>query len=87
MCFIRETIFYFISSCILGFVSSAGVFLSRYTIEEGLVPVALTYGLMQGFGIALAYATPLSCAMQVTKHCLMSNSIEFNIALNYCLVN
>ncbi|XP_045126339.1 oxalate:formate antiporter-like isoform X3 [Portunus trituberculatus] len=52
-------------TCLLGCsILSAGIILTRYTVELSLFAVILTYGLLSGLGISLAYATPLSCGMQ-----------------------
>ncbi|XP_042863506.1 oxalate:formate antiporter-like [Penaeus japonicus] len=43
---------------------SAGIMLTRYTIEVSLFAVTMTYGLLSGLGISLSYVTPLACGMK-----------------------
>lgn len=43
---------------------SSGVFLTYFTIQQSLGLTTLTYGLMFGFGTALAYAPPMGVAMR-----------------------
>ena len=43
---------------------TSGVFLTYYTIQHSLALATLTYGLMFGFGLALAYAPPMAVAMK-----------------------
>uniref|UniRef100_A0A0P4W9N0 Major facilitator superfamily (MFS) profile domain-containing protein n=2 Tax=Scylla olivacea TaxID=85551 RepID=A0A0P4W9N0_SCYOL len=52
-------------TCLLGCsILSSGIILTRYTVDVSLFAVLLTYGLLSGLGISLAYTTPLSCGMQ-----------------------
>jgi len=46
-----------------GWTLSLGVFLSAFSIKEGLVPFMATYAALFGFGIALAYTAPFQCLM------------------------
>ncbi|XP_005112731.2 MFS-type transporter asR1, partial [Aplysia californica] len=41
-----------------------GVFLTYVTVKESFGLTVLTYGLMFGYGIGLAYTAPLGCAMR-----------------------
>ena len=43
---------------------SSGVFLTYFTIQHSLFATTITYGLMFGFGTALAYAPPMAVAMK-----------------------
>jgi len=43
---------------------SSGVFLTYFTIQHSLLLTTITYGLMFGFGTALAYAPPMAVAMR-----------------------
>jgi MFS transporter, OFA family, oxalate/formate antiporter len=43
---------------------SSGVFLTYFTVQEGLGLTTLTYGLLFGVGVALAYAPPMGVAMR-----------------------
>jgi hypothetical protein len=51
-------------------VYSAGVALTYFTIQESFELVILTYGLMFGLGVGIAYAVPLNCGHKVcmTSH-------------------
>ncbi|XP_022101918.1 uncharacterized protein LOC110985293 isoform X2 [Acanthaster planci] len=46
-----------------GWTMSLGVLLSFFTIKHSFTLMALTYGVLQGIGIGIAYAPPLVCAM------------------------
>ncbi|KAK6195536.1 hypothetical protein SNE40_000945 [Patella caerulea] len=43
---------------------SLGVFLSYFTVKYSFPLLVLTYGLMIGLGIGVAYAVPMACAMR-----------------------
>lgn len=43
---------------------TSGVFLTYFTIQHSLFLTTVTYGLMFGFGTALAYAPPMAVAMR-----------------------
>ena len=47
-----------------GWFMSLGVFLSYFAIQESFWLLLLTYGLMFGLGIGVAYIGPISCAMR-----------------------
>ncbi|XP_038073271.1 oxalate:formate antiporter-like [Patiria miniata] len=47
-----------------GWTMSLGVLLSYFTIEHSFTLMTLTYGVLQGIGIGIAYAPPLVCAMR-----------------------
>ena len=51
-------------------VYSAGVALTYFTIQKSFELVILTYGLMFGLGVGIAYAVPLNCGHKVcmTSH-------------------
>ncbi|XP_068240494.1 oxalate:formate antiporter-like isoform X2 [Palaemon carinicauda] len=52
-------------TCLLGCtIFSAGIMLTYFSIKYSLVTVFLTYGVMAGFGTAVAYASPLACGMR-----------------------
>ena len=76
-------LFMFLLYLTLCFTFSAGIMLTRYTIEVSLFAVTLTYGLLSGIGISLAYVTPLSCGMQVML-CLLCFVSELYIISNCC---
>ena len=46
-------------------VYSAGVALTYFTIQKSFELVILTYGLMFGLGVGIAYAVPLNCGHKV----------------------
>jgi MFS family permease len=43
---------------------SSGVFLTYFTVQQGLGLTTLTYGFLFGLGVALAYAPPMGVAMR-----------------------
>ncbi|XP_041369549.1 uncharacterized protein LOC121383508 [Gigantopelta aegis] len=43
---------------------SLGVLLTYFTIKLSFAVVVITYGLMFGFGVGIAYAIPIACAMR-----------------------
>eukprot|EP01084_Bolivina_argentea_P194229 333223_1 len=43
---------------------SAGVALSYYTINHSFITTLITYGMMQGFGLGIAYIPPIVCGMK-----------------------
>lgn len=47
-----------------GWLMSLGVGLSSVTVQHGLAPFALTYGVMFGAGIGLAYTAPIACLIR-----------------------
>ena len=47
-----------------GWLMSAGVLLSYFTIKASFWLLLLTYGLIFGLGVGIAYVGPLSCAMR-----------------------
>ena len=47
-----------------GWLMSAGVLLSYFTIKVSFWLLLLTYGLVFGLGVGIAYVGPLSCAMR-----------------------
>ena len=52
------------STLIGGWIMSAGVLLSYFTIKISFWLLLLTYGVMFGVGVGIAYVVPLSCAMR-----------------------
>ena len=53
-----------LSTLIGGWLMSAGVLLTFFTIRISFWLVLVTYGLMFGFGIGTAYVGPVTCAMK-----------------------
>ncbi|KAK4307643.1 hypothetical protein Pmani_020600 [Petrolisthes manimaculis] len=52
-------------TCFIGCsLMSGGIMLTYYTINKSLFGVVLSYGLVAGTGIALAYSIPLACGMK-----------------------
>ena len=49
------------------YINSFGVLMTYVTVNESFYLTMLTYGLTFGIGIGIAYATPLSCCMRVSK--------------------
>ncbi|XP_066267714.1 uncharacterized MFS-type transporter YhjX-like [Branchiostoma lanceolatum] len=47
-----------------GWFMSAGVTLTYFTVTHSFYAILMTYGLMFGLGIGIAYAPPLACAMK-----------------------
>ncbi|XP_021364599.1 uncharacterized protein LOC110457591 [Mizuhopecten yessoensis] len=47
-----------------GWISSGGVLLTYFTIQSSFGLTVLTYGAMFGFGVGIAYATPMGCGMK-----------------------
>ncbi|XP_033733057.1 oxalate:formate antiporter-like isoform X2 [Pecten maximus] len=47
-----------------GWISSAGVLLTYFTIKSSFGLTALTYGGLFGFGVGIAYASPMGCGMK-----------------------
>ena len=53
-----------LSTLIGGWLMSAGVLLTFFTIQVSFWLVLVTYGLMFGFGVGIAYIGPITCAMK-----------------------
>ncbi|XP_018011834.1 uncharacterized MFS-type transporter YhjX [Hyalella azteca] len=53
-----------LTCCIGAVIMSLGVGLTRLTINCSVFAVAMTYGLLVGLGISLAYVSPMACAMK-----------------------
>eukprot|EP00058_Branchiostoma_floridae_P015308 XP_002600796.1 hypothetical protein BRAFLDRAFT_95083 [Branchiostoma floridae] len=47
-----------------GWLMSAGVALTYFTVRHSFYAILATYGLMFGLGIGIAYTAPLACAMK-----------------------
>ncbi|XP_062609010.1 oxalate:formate antiporter-like [Saccostrea cucullata] len=57
-----------LSTLIGGWLASAGVALTYFTIKSSFYWTLFTYGFMFGIGVGLAYATPMGCAMKWLPH-------------------
>ena len=53
-----------LSTLIGGWLMSAGVLLTFFTIKVSFWLVLVTYGLMFGFGVGIGYIGPITCAMK-----------------------
>ncbi|XP_069119495.1 oxalate:formate antiporter-like isoform X2 [Argopecten irradians] len=53
-----------ITTLIGGWLSSAGVLLTYFTIKTSFGLTVLTYGGLFGFGVGIAYASPMGCGMK-----------------------
>ena len=49
------------------FFPSVGVLLTYFTIKLSFPVVVITYGVMFGWGVGIAYAVPIACAMRVSS--------------------
>ncbi|XP_026193764.1 uncharacterized protein LOC34619819 [Cyclospora cayetanensis] len=47
-----------------GFVFVSGVYASKFTIAYGFLPFLLSYGVLYGFGLGVAYTNPLVAALR-----------------------
>lgn len=56
------TLSFYISS------SSLGVVLTFFSIKQSFILTMITYGLMFGLGVGIAYAIPMACAMRVSTY-------------------
>lgn len=61
---------------------SLGVFLSAFTVQYSYYLFVVTYGLMFGVGIGIAYAPPLAVAMNVS-HSLQAVSTYEGFAYSF----
>ncbi|KAF8822125.1 transporter, major facilitator family protein [Cardiosporidium cionae] len=52
-----------LTSLIGGIIMCSGIFLSQYTLSNDKL-FLITYGIMYGFGIGIAYTCPLNCAIR-----------------------
>ncbi|XP_071085568.1 uncharacterized protein [Haliotis cracherodii] len=43
---------------------SAGVMLTFFTVQHSFLGVIMTYGIVNGFGVGVAYSLPMACAMK-----------------------
>eukprot|EP01065_Artemidia_motanka_P024263 TRINITY_DN2890_c0_g1_i1.p1 TRINITY_DN2890_c0_g1~~TRINITY_DN2890_c0_g1_i1.p1 ORF type:complete len:503 (+),score=136.81 TRINITY_DN2890_c0_g1_i1:66-1574(+) len=56
-------------TCLLGSaLFSAGALLTAYTVEHGLTPLILSYGVLCGLGLGCAYTCPINTALLYLPH-------------------
>lgn len=58
----------------LSYIFSGGVALTYFSVQKSFELVVVTYGLMFGLGVGIAYAVPINCGHRVRPKCFIVSS-------------